>query len=150
MEETPSDQKRNDLRLAGARRHFQDISRPLLVEHPGGDGSGGVEAEQIEFVTGAAHLVQPNDRLHSLALGEIVAKRRERTVSGFEQMFGVEPPHQECFRGGRGALVPTASPVEYLSANLRDEWGKELFVGGAAKGFVRRKPALLRQEGRVG
>ena len=51
----------------------------------------GVEADQVVFVAGAANLVEPDDGFDGLALGEIVAERRERVIGVLVQVIGLKP-----------------------------------------------------------
>lgn len=95
MEETPHDEERKDLGLASAGREFEDVARPVLVEHAAGHGPGGVETEQIVFVAGAADLVQPDNGLNGFALSEVVAEGGERVIGVLDQMLGVEPVAQQ-------------------------------------------------------
>ena len=77
VEEAPRDEQRQDLGFAGAGGHLQYVARPVFVEHAGGHRAGGVEAEQVELVAGAADVVEPDDRLHGFALGKVVAEGGE-------------------------------------------------------------------------
>ena len=74
VEEAPRDQQRQNLGLARARRHLDHEARPVLVEHVGRHRAGGVEAQQVELVARAAHVVEPDDGLDRFALGEVVAE----------------------------------------------------------------------------
>ena len=59
MEEAPSDKQREDFRSSGACRHFQNVARPIFVEHASGNRAGSIEAEQVKFVASALNLMEP-------------------------------------------------------------------------------------------
>jgi hypothetical protein len=80
VKEAPRDQEREDLGLAGAGREFEHVARPVLGKHAARYGAGGVEADQVVAVAGAADLVEPDDSFDGLALGEVVAELGERAV----------------------------------------------------------------------
>ena len=57
VEVAPGDQQRQHLGLARAGGHLDDVARPILIEHVGGHRAGGIEAQQVELVARAAHVV---------------------------------------------------------------------------------------------
>ena len=91
MEVTPRDEQREDFGFACAGRHFQNVTRPVFIEHSRGNRARGIEAKQVKLVACAFDFVKPNDGFNCFALGEVVIERRERTVGGFGQMFGFKP-----------------------------------------------------------
>ncbi len=146
VEIAPRDQERQDLGLAGAGRHFQDETRPRLVEHVRRDGARGVEADQVVLVADPSHVEQPDDRFDRFALGEIVAELRLRSVRLFDPMIGLEPPAQKVARGRRGPRIGVGAPRRDLVPDVGDERRKKLFVSRAAGIFGRGKPADAGQE----
>ncbi len=150
VEEAPGEQERDDLGLARPGCELEDIARPVLGEHAGGDGPGGVEAEEVEFVARPFDFVQPDDRLDGLALGEVVAEVQERAVGVFGEMLGIEPVAEQGDGGGRSAGVALSAPGMDLGAHLGDERREEFLIGGGAEVFVGGKPAVRRDERRIG
>jgi hypothetical protein len=142
MKEAPRNQERQDLCLARAGGHLQHIAWPLLVEHARRHSPGSVEAQQVELVPRAAHVVEPNESLDSFSLREVVPELRERPVCVFEEMLGFKPPTQETDRCRGGPNVPVLTPRVYLVANLCDKRRKELFVRCRAERLVRGEPSL--------
>ena len=146
VEETPGDEQREDFRLARAGRHFQDVPRPVLREHAAGNCPGGIETEKVKLVPRPADLMEPDDRLHRLALGEIVAEGGKRTVRILEQVVALEPVMQQRKRCRRCAGVsPVAPRVDFLS-DLCHERRHQLLIGRAAHLLGSGKPSLLRYQ----
>jgi hypothetical protein len=103
----PGHEQRQHLGLAGAGRHLDDEARPVLVEHVARHRAGGVEAQQVELVARAAHVIEPDHRLDRFALREVVAKLALRAVRLLDQVIGLEPPGQQ--RAGCGRCTGIAA-----------------------------------------
>ena len=147
---TPSHQERKNLGFARARCQFQNISRPVFMEHTGRHRPRGVKAYEVELVPGLLNIIEPDDGFHGLPLGKIITECGKRTVRVLQKMLFLEPPAQQ--RGGcwRSARIAFAAPVEYLLADIGHQGRKQLLVSSSPHGLVRREPAMLRDERRVG
>ena len=150
VEEAPRDQQRQHLGLAGAGGHLHHIARPVLGKHAGRDGARGVEAQQIELVAGALHVVEPDHRLDRLALREVPAERLGAAIRGLHDVAGAEPPLQQRARGVRCAGIAAASPGAHLLADARHQWRQQALVGRCTQGFVGGEPAMRRVDLDVG
>jgi len=110
VKETPRDEEREDLGLAGAGREFKHVAGPILGEHAARHGAGGIEADQVVFIASTADLVEPDDGFNGFPLREVVAERRERVIGVLDQVLRLEPvAEQRDRRGGRAGitLAPT-------------------------------------------
>ena len=95
VEVAPGHQQRQHLGLACAGGHLDHEARPVLVEHVARYRAGGIEAQQVELVAHASRVIQPDDGLDSLALGEVVAELDLCAVRLLEQVIRIEPPGQQ-------------------------------------------------------
>lgn len=143
MEVAPGDEEGENLGFAGAGGHFDDEARPIFIEHIGGYGTGGVEAQEIELIAGGMDVVEPDDTFDGFALGEIVAELVLGGVGLFGEMGGFKPPGEQGAGGGGGAGIAGIAPGSHVFANVGDEGWEEFFVGGAAQFFGGGEPALV-------
>lgn len=106
-----------------------------------GDGTRSIEAHEVELVARTADVVQPDDRLDGLALGEVVTKLRLGAVSTRDQVLGLEPVFEERARRRGCACVVRIPPNLDFLADARDKRGQQLLVSRAAQLLGRWKPA---------
>jgi hypothetical protein len=156
MKIAPSHQQRKHFGFACAGGHLDYESRPVLVEHIARYRARCIEAQEVELVACAAHVVEPNHSFDRFALGEVVAELALRAVRLLDQVIGLEPPAQERTRCGRGSSITRIAPGLDLFAHLRHQRRQQLFIGCAPQFFGCWKPPqvwgeyLVRRSGEIG
>ena len=107
VEVRPHDGERHDLRLAGARRHLEDVPRPAVLRGFDLDSPLLVEVPcEIVQTPSADHFVQVDQRLDRLALAVVV----KPFLAGRSQVIALEPVAQQPPRCLGGAFVAAATP----------------------------------------
>ena len=162
VKETPGQGQAQDLGLAAAGGHFHHEPPPGLVEHAAGDQPAGIEAHQVVLVLDAHHVVQVDDRLQGLALGEVSIETRPCPSPSPP---AASPGARARYVGSRCGVLnhqfkrallvsaaPDVSPVAellHLAAQCGHQRRHELFHAAFPQGLVGGKPANARIEDRV-
>ena len=116
VEIAPHDGEAHNFRFAGTGGEFEGVARPTVVvgvhaqRRRLGIGSGEIAHQSTERAD-ATHFIEIDERLHCLALAEIVAERCVCSIGQRHEVIALEPVVQQFARGVRGTGIIRLPPV---------------------------------------